>query len=62
VHQHSSDADAPQLVAELPTVCFIVADKGYDREDLRTQIRGKGAMPVIPRKGNSKTGNDDMIN
>ena len=52
--------EAPQLVAELPAADYIVADKGYDSEELRTQIRDKGAIPVIPRKSNSKAGNGDM--
>jgi transposase len=51
---------APQLVAELKEVEFIVGDKGYDSELLRAQIKEQGAVPVIPRKENSKTGNQDM--
>jgi transposase len=51
---------APQLVAELKDVEFIVGDKGYDSESLRTQISDQGAIPIIPRKENSKIGNDDM--
>ncbi|MCX6131890.1 MAG: IS5 family transposase [Proteobacteria bacterium] len=51
---------APQLVTELIDVEFIVGDKGYDRESLRTQISDQGAIPIIPRKENSKIGNDDM--
>jgi transposase len=52
--------EAPQLIAELPDADYIIADKGYDSEDLRIQIRNKGAIPVIPRKKNSKVGNDDI--
>lgn len=52
--------EAPKLVAELPQADYVVADKGYDSEDLRDQIRAKGAIPIIPRKKNSKTGNDDI--
>ena len=37
-----------------------LADKGYDSEPLRVQIRDQGAVPVIPRKTNSNIGNDDM--
>ena len=51
---------APQLVLELKEVEFIVGDKGYDSEVLRAQIEAKGAIPVIPRKENSKVGNQDM--
>lgn len=37
-----------------------MADKGYDSESIREQVRAKKAIPVIPRKRNSKTGNADM--
>jgi transposase len=31
---------------------YVIADKGYDSDDLRNQIRRQGAKPVIPsRKG-----------
>lgn len=52
--------EAPELVAKLPSVEFMVADKGYDSEPLRMQIRDQGAVPVIPRKQNSTIGNDEM--
>lgn len=52
--------EAPKLIAELPKADYIVADKGYDSEDLRIQIKDKGAIPVIPRKKNSSVGNDDI--
>ena len=52
--------EAPQLVAERPDADYIVADKGYDSEELRTQIRDKGAILVIPRKSKSTVGNGDM--
>jgi len=38
----------------------MIADKGYDSEELREIIRKKSSTPIIPRKSNSKTGNDDM--
>jgi transposase len=52
--------EAPKLVAELPKGSYIIADKGYDSELLRVQIKNQGAVPVIPRKKNSTVGNDDM--
>ncbi|WP_198243554.1 MULTISPECIES: IS5 family transposase [Bacteria] len=52
--------EAPKLVAELPKGDYIVADRGYDSEALRLQIKDKGAVPVIPRKKNSTRGNDEM--
>lgn len=51
---------APQLIAKLPPSSYVIADKGYDSEDLRIQIRARNATPVIPRKRNSKTGNADI--
>lgn len=51
---------APDLVENLPQSEYTVADKGYDSEPLRIQIRDKGSIPVLPRKKNSKTGNNDM--
>jgi transposase len=48
------------LIAELPDADYVVADKGFDSEELRAQIRDKGSIPIIPRKNNSKVGNDDM--
>ena len=51
---------APEFFARLPDADYMIADKGYDSEELREIIRGKSSVPVIPRKSNSKTGNDDM--
>ncbi len=33
--------EAPNLVAELPKADYVIADRGYDSEDLRTQHRIK---------------------
>ena len=52
--------EAPKLIAELPQADYIIADRGYDSEDLRLQIKDKGAIAVIPRKKNSKVGNNDI--
>ena len=51
---------APELIVRLPLADYIIADKGYDSEEIRELIRAKGSKPLIPRKKNSKTGNDDM--
>lgn len=56
---HDSKA-APALIDKLPKTDYTVADKGYDSEFLRTKIREKGSIPVIPRKSNSRIGNDDI--
>jgi len=52
--------EAPELVAKLPVADYMVADKGYDGEPFRIQLREKGSVPMIPRKRNSNVGNDDM--
>ena len=52
--------EAPELVGALPKASYIIADKGYDSDPLRIQIKEKGAVPIIPRKKNSTVGNDDM--
>ena len=56
---HDSKA-APELIDRLPASDYMIADKGYDSEPLREQIRDKNVIPVIPRKCNSKIGNADM--
>lgn len=32
----------------------LIADKGYDSEKIRSEVRQKGMNPVIPKKKNSK--------
>jgi transposase len=51
---------APEFFAKLPNADYMIADKGYDSEELRNLIRTKSSIPVIPRKSNSIIGNDDM--
>lgn len=51
---------APELLSQLPTSTFTIADKGYDSESLRAFIREKKSIPLIPRRSNSTIGNDDM--
>jgi transposase len=51
---------APEFFAKLPDSDYMIADKGYDSEELREIIREKSSTPIIPRKNNSKTGNNDM--
>jgi transposase len=51
---------APDLIAKLPPSDYLIADRGYDSEPLREQVREKKGTPIIPRKKNSKTGNDDI--
>ena len=51
---------APELIAKLPKTDAIIADKGYDSEQIREQISAKGSQVVIPRKRNSIKGNSDL--
>jgi transposase len=53
---HDSKA-TPTLIDMLPSSDYIIADRGYDSEALREQIRDKNVIPVIPRKKNSKVSN-----
>ena len=51
---------APGLVDLLPQGQYVITDKGYDSDPLRQQIAQKSMTPMIPKKANSKTGNDHM--
>jgi transposase len=51
---------APELIDKLPVSDYMIADKGYDNEELRQIIRNKSSIPIIPRKINSKKGNFDI--
>jgi len=51
---------AGRLLNACSGAMYIVADKGYDDESFREQIIKKGSIPLIPRKKNSKIGNNDF--
>jgi transposase len=51
---------APELIAKIPHADFVIADKGYDSDKLREQVREQNSTPIIPKKRNSKTGNDGL--
>lgn len=51
---------APVLIEALPEAGVVIADKGYDSQAIRSQVEAKGAIPVIPRKKNSRLGNADL--
>lgn len=51
---------APNLIKILPIAEYIIADKGYDSDEIREQIKQKSSIPIIPRKKNSKTGNANI--
>ncbi|MET4260938.1 transposase [Bradyrhizobium sp. S3.12.5] len=50
--QDADIAAAPDVLALAPPMSALVADKGYDGDNLRAQIAGRGAKPVIPNKSN----------
>ena len=56
---HDSTA-ASELIEPLPPAKAMVADKGYDSEKIREQIRSRSAIAVTPRRSNSVIGNADM--
>ena len=56
---HDSKA-AIELLKQLPDAEHVIADRGYDSEKIREQIREKKGVPNIPRKRNSKIGNGDI--
>ena len=51
---------ALELIESLGVYEYLLADKGYDKEDLREAVRAIDANPVVPRKSNSIVGNDDI--
>jgi transposase len=48
------------LINKVPELEIVVADRGYDSESLREKIKERGAQSFIPRKVNSKIGNNEM--
>lgn len=51
---------ATELIERTPKSSFTIADKGYDGEYLRWVIREQESVPVIPRKSNSRIGNEGL--
>ena len=51
---------APALLQGTPPGHYVVADKGYDSEALREDIRARGCEAVIPRRKNNLRGNGKM--
>jgi len=52
--------EAQNLINNVPGLEILIADKGYDSEELRENVAKKGAKSNIPRKNNSKIGNKHM--
>ena len=52
--------EAQNLINKVPEIEILIADKGYDSEILREIIEKQCAQSNIPRKSNSKIGNESM--
>ena len=45
----------PALLPRLDGARYLIADKGYDADELRRDLRSRGVVPVIPgRKGRKR--------
>ena len=51
---------APKLLLKVLNPDYMIADRGYDSEKVRSLIRNNGSIPMILRKRNSIIGNADM--
>jgi transposase len=51
---------APEVIRKIDKADNFIADKGYDSEEIRDQVRTRGMNPVIPRKSNSKKPNPEF--
>lgn len=58
-HVHDSKV-ANKLIQKIGAAQNIIADKGYDSEEIRSMIRSKDINPVIPRKSNSQKENPEF--
>lgn len=45
---------AQQCLSAMPPVSHVIADKGYDSDDLRSWLTARGTTPVIPPRSNRK--------
>lgn len=52
--------EAQNLIDKIPELEVLIADRGYDSEILRDNVKKSGAESHIPRKSNSKIGNAEM--
>jgi transposase len=52
LHHSVIVASAPAVLALAPPMSALLADKGYDGDNLRAEIVRRGAKPVIPNKSN----------
>lgn len=48
------------LMEKITGAHYLIADKGYDSESIRTHAREAGIVPVIPRRSNSDKANPEF--
>lgn len=48
---------AKEIIKRMQGRGSFIADKGYDSDRIRSQVREKGMVPVIPRRSDSKKSN-----
>ncbi len=51
---------AEALIGKVEDAESVVGDKGYDSESIRDYIKSIGAVPIIPRRSNSKKENKEF--
>ena len=51
---------AGKVLGKISTAEHIIADKDYDSETIREQVKSRGMNPIIPRKSNSKKPNPEF--
>ncbi|MBI2707578.1 MAG: IS5 family transposase [Proteobacteria bacterium] len=51
---------ADKIIDKIEAAEHFIADKGYDSEEIREQVRQAGMNPVIPRRCNSKKPNPEF--
>ncbi len=51
---------AEKVIEKIGSAVHFIADKGYDSESIREQVRLFGMNPVIPRKSNSRKANPEF--
>ncbi len=51
---------ATDIIGKVASAQNFIADKGYDSEAIRDELRQAGMNPVIPRKSNSKKPNPEF--
>lgn len=51
---------AEQLIEAVEEADYLIADKGYDAENIRIFIKNKNMIPIIPMRSNSKRLNKEF--